>query len=167
VAVEPFPTVTSLARYLNVSIIHLDIVGLWLECETIELAGIAFLHYMCICSPLQSTVATYVLAEPAIRDLATIFARVCEDLAATLVEVNGEDDHVHLLVEYPPQASISKLVDSLKGVSSRLISEIKGRSYKGVLWSPSYFAASCGGAPIQNPQTMRVATTRGRASPPP
>jgi putative transposase len=106
-------------------------------------------------------------SEPAIRDLATIFARVCEDLAATLVEGNGEDDHVHLLVEYPPQVSISMLVDSLKAVSTRLISEIKGRSYKGVLWPPSYFAASCGWAPIQHPQTMRGATTRGRASSPP
>jgi putative transposase len=26
--------------------------------------------------------------------------------------------------------------------------EITGRYFKGVLWSPSYFAASCGGAPI-------------------
>jgi putative transposase len=71
---------------------------------------------------------------------------------ATLVECSGEDDHVHLLVEYPPKLTLSKLVNSLKGVSSRLLREdrpeITGRYFKGVLWSPSYFAASCGGAPI-------------------
>ncbi len=38
------------------------------------------------------------------------------------VEMDGEDDHVHLLVEYPPKVSISSLVNSLKGVSSRAAS---------------------------------------------
>jgi len=93
-----------------------------------------------------------VLSEPAIRDLTAIFARICKDFEATLVECSGEDDHVHLLVEYPPKLTLSRLVNSLKGVSSRLLREdrpeITGRYFKGVLWSPSYFAASCGGAPI-------------------
>jgi putative transposase len=80
------------------------------------------------------------------------FARVCEKAGATLAEMNGEDDHVHLLVEYPPNVQLSALVNSLKGVSSRLLRkdrpDIAKRYYKGVLWSPSYFAASCGGAPL-------------------
>jgi REP element-mobilizing transposase RayT len=38
-----------------------------------------------------------------------------------LVEFNGEGDHVHLLVEYPPRVAFSKLVNSLKGVSSRML----------------------------------------------
>jgi len=66
--------------------------------------------------------------------------------------MNGEDDHVHLLIEYPPKISISSLVNSLKGVSSRLLRrqrpDIVKRYWKNVLWSPSYFAASCGGAPL-------------------
>jgi putative transposase len=93
-----------------------------------------------------------VLSEFAIRDLRTIFAKICEDFEAQLVECNGEDDHVHLLVNYPPRVSISKLVNSLKGASSyrlrRMRPEVSGRYHKGVLWSASYFAASCGGAPI-------------------
>lgn len=93
-----------------------------------------------------------VLSEPAIRDLASIFTKVCAGFGAQLIECNGEDDHVHLLVEYAPQVSISKLVNSLKGVSSRRLRkwrpEVAGRYRQGVLWSPSYFAASCGGAPI-------------------
>jgi len=73
---------------------------------------------------------------------------------ATLVEMDGEDDHVHvhLLVEYPPKLPVSSLVNSLKGVSSRLLRQqrpdIRKRYRKGMLWSPSYFASSCGGAPI-------------------
>jgi len=89
----------------------------------------------------------------AIQTLRTIFAKVCADFDAALIEMDGEDDHVHLLVEYPPKVAVSHLVNSLKGVSSRLLRkerpDIEPRYWKGTLWSPSYFAASCGGAPIQ------------------
>jgi len=82
----------------------------------------------------------------------TIFEKVCADFEAKLVEMDGEADHVHLLVWYPPKISVSKLVNSLKGVSSRLMKkqhpELLKAYWKGVLWTPSYFAASCGGAPI-------------------
>ena len=93
-----------------------------------------------------------VLSALAIRDLETIFAKVCRDFEATLVECSGEDDHVHLLVHYPPKVALSKLVNSLKGVSSRKLRErrpeVAGRYRDGVLWSASYFAGSCGGAPL-------------------
>ena len=88
----------------------------------------------------------------AIDVLRSIFANVSSELQATLVEMDGEDDHVHLLVEYPPKLDISSLVNSLKGVSSRLLRQqrpdIRKRYWKGVLRSPSYFASSCGGVPI-------------------
>ncbi|MGP5019770.1 MULTISPECIES: IS200/IS605 family transposase [Halomonadaceae] len=65
----------------------------------------------------------------------------------------GETDHVHLLVNYPPKVAISRLVNSLKGVSSRrmklLHPELVQPAYrKNALWSPSYFAGSVGGAPL-------------------
>lgn len=88
----------------------------------------------------------------AIEALRPIFAKVCTDFEAQLVEMDGEDDHVHLLIEYPPKVAVSALVNSLKGVSSRMLRkarpDIEQRYWKGGLWSPSYFAASCGGAPI-------------------
>ena len=58
-------------------------------------------------------------------DLKNIFSSICSDFEATLVEMDGEYDHVHLLVEYPPKIALSKLVNSLKGVSSRLIRHYK------------------------------------------
>jgi putative transposase len=69
-------------------------------------------------------------------------------------EVDGEDDHVHLLVEYPPTATLSLLVNSLKGVTSRQLRakaypEDMAKLWGDHLWSPSYFAVSCGGAPIE------------------
>ena len=82
----------------------------------------------------------------------SIFESICADFEASLVEFDGEDDHVHLLVKYPPKVPVSSLVNSLKGVSSRLLRKqfpsLVRRYWKGVLWSPSYFAASCGGAPL-------------------
>ena len=89
-----------------------------------------------------------------IDDLRGIFASICSDFESKLVEFDGEDDHVHLLVNYPPNVAVSALVNSLKGVSSRMIRKknypsIREKLWGGALWSPSYFASSCGGAPIE------------------
>jgi putative transposase len=69
--------------------------------------------------------------------------KVCGDFEADPREFNGEADHVHLLVFYPPKVSVS---------ARRLRSEYTGRvnraQMNGHFWSPSYFAASCGGAPL-------------------
>jgi putative transposase len=65
-----------------------------------------------------------------------------------IIEFNGEADHVHLLVRYPPKHSVSKLVNHLKGVSSRMYRSKYPMNSKH-LWSPSYFASSVGGAPIE------------------
>jgi putative transposase len=95
-----------------------------------------------------------VFTQAVLNELREIFASVCEDFEAELVEFDGERDHVHLLVNYPPKIAISNLVNSLKGVSSRLVrktrfQEIEKILWKDHLWSPSYFAGSCGGAPIE------------------
>ena len=94
-----------------------------------------------------------VFTKEILDDLHPIFSSVCADFEAQLLEFDGEDDHVHLLVNYPPKVSVSNLVNSLKGVSSRMIRKknypsIRTKLWGGALWSPSYFAGSCGGAPI-------------------
>lgn len=95
-----------------------------------------------------------VFTKEILDDMRGIFASVCRDFESQLVEFDGEDDHVHLLVNYPPKVSVSSLVNSLKGVSSRMIRQkqypsIRKKLCGGALWSPSYFAGSCGGAPIE------------------
>ena len=62
-----------------------------------------------------------VFTKQILDDLRGIFANVCADFESHLVEFDGEDDHVHLLVNYPPKVSVSSLVNCLKGVSSRMI----------------------------------------------
>lgn len=94
-----------------------------------------------------------VFTKEILDDLRLIFSNVCTDFESQLIEFDGEDDHVHLLINYPPKVAISKLANSLKGVSSRLIRKknypsIRKKLWGGALWSPSYFSGSCGGAPL-------------------
>jgi putative transposase len=76
------------------------------------------------------------------------------DWNGSLIEINGESDHVHLLLSLPPTIAIADFVNALKtGTSRRLRSEFKthlGRFYREpVLWSRSYCVLSCGGAPLE------------------
>ncbi len=72
---------------------------------------------------------------------------------AWLREFDGEDDHVHLLVHYPPKLPVSTLVNRLKGTSAHYLRKqfpdhVRRFLWGDHFWSPSYFAASCGGAPL-------------------
>ena len=94
-----------------------------------------------------------VLDDDMLRFCETVMRKACEDFEADLREFDGEAGHVHLLVRYPPKVSVSALVNSLKGVSARLLrTEYTGKVNRarmnGHFWSPSYLAASCGGAPL-------------------
>ncbi|WP_433357145.1 IS200/IS605 family transposase [Microtetraspora malaysiensis] len=82
-----------------------------------------------------------------------IMREVCADFEVELREFNGEHDHVHLLIHYPPKVALSKLVNSLKGVSARLLrkeyaAHVREYLWDGHFWSGSYFAGSVGGAPL-------------------
>lgn len=90
-----------------------------------------------------------VLSDEHLDYLRTVFTAVCANFDAVIVEMDGEDDHVHLLLEYPPTVQLSKLVNNLKGVSSRLLrANYSVRAHHAHPWSPSYVAASAGGAPL-------------------
>lgn len=78
---------------------------------------------------------------------------VCTDFECELVEFNGEANHVHLLVNFPPKATATKLVNSLKGVSSRRLRQdfpdlVRHYWPDDKLWSGSYVAGPVGGAPL-------------------
>ena len=88
-----------------------------------------------------------------IEQLHDAFTSACEKMECDLIEMNGEADHVHLLVSYPPKLAVSVLVNNLKSVSSHRIralnTHIPRQSNRGALWSRSYFASSAGGATIE------------------
>jgi putative transposase len=101
-----------------------------------------------------------------------VLAKVCEDFEGKLLEFDGEDDHVHLLVEYPPKASISALVNGLKGSSARRLRaenfpEVRKKLWGSHFWSPSYCAVSCGGAPLEIVKAYIQNQRKEHASTPP
>jgi putative transposase len=78
---------------------------------------------------------------------------VCTGVGAALREFDGETDHAHLPVHYPPSLALSMLATRLKGVSARRLRQqypvhIQKYLWGKHFWSPSYFAAYCGGAPL-------------------
>jgi putative transposase len=85
------------------------------------------------------------------------FEGAAAKLNVQILEANHGGDHVHLLIEYPPPLPVSQMVNALKGVSSRIVRrdclpEIRHALWGEHFWSPSYFVASCGGAPLQRVQ---------------
>ena len=89
----------------------------------------------------------------AIERLNEMFYEICLKNQCNVVEMDGEKDHVHLLVDYPSKVCLATLVNQQKGISSKTLrserKDIAKRFWKNVLWSPSYFAVFCGGAPIE------------------
>jgi len=78
----------------------------------------------------------------------------CERVRATLDEADGEEDHLHLLVRYPPRLSVADLARLIKTntsreVRSRRLPEVTSRLWEDHFWSPGYFAASAGGATLE------------------
>ena len=94
-----------------------------------------------------------ILLPPVLARCADILRQTAKAWQCSVVECQGEEDHVHVLLEVLPRVRPSDLVNNLKTVSSRrLRSEFPAvrNAYRGkaVLWSPSYCLLSAGGAPI-------------------
>jgi putative transposase len=111
-----------------------------------------------------------VLTERAVAVLRVAWEQVCLDFECELRETGWEPDHAHLLVGYPPKVSLSRLVNSLKGVSARRLRaadlpEVRNKLWGDHFWSPSYCAVSCGGAPLETIKRY-IEKQRGGASSP-
>lgn len=80
------------------------------------------------------------------NSLIEILNKIAEDNNFKILEINGDLDHIHLLIECSPQHYIPNILKALKGVSARLLMKefpsIKGKLWGGHLWNPSYFVAT-------------------------
>ena len=95
-----------------------------------------------------------VLTPAMIDRLRDLFGKVCVSAGCVLVEMNGEPDHVHLLVNTNPNVTPSRQVNTLKTISSREIRREFARELttyysKPVLWHRAYCILSAGGAPLE------------------
>jgi putative transposase len=72
----------------------------------------------------------------------------CESRGITIVEGSVGKDHVHMLLSCPTYMAPAKIVQYLKGRSSRLIQEefpeLKKRYWGQHLWARGYFCATAG-----------------------
>lgn len=78
--------------------------------------------------------------------LQALLRKIAEDKEITILEMESDKDHIHLLIDCKPQHYIPDVVKALKGVSARLLfkqyPELKKRLWGGHLWNPSYFVAT-------------------------
>jgi len=85
--------------------------------------------------------------------LEVVFKLQCERWDVKLVEFNGELDHVHLLISAHPSMDLSKFINSIKTVSSRLIRKeykdyLAPFYWKPLFWSRAYCLVTTGVAPL-------------------
>ena len=104
------------------------------------------IHLVCVTKYRRS-----ILSVESLAVIEKSFAEVAKKMDFQVLEFNGESDHIHALIEYAPKLSISQIVNSLKGVSSRRYGQAGyPKPYgKDALWSPSYLVSSVGGAPLE------------------
>lgn len=78
--------------------------------------------------------------------LKEILNKIAEDNNFKIEEMNGDLDHIHLLISCSPQHYIPDIIKALKGVSARLLlkefPQIKKQLWGGHIWNPSYFIAT-------------------------
>ena len=80
--------------------------------------------------------------------LCDLLRQGCETQEITIVRGNITNNHVHILISCPPSIAPSKVVQFLKGRSSKLIQdefpELKKRYWGQHLWARGYFCATVG-----------------------
>jgi len=100
--------------------------------------------------------------------MAEIMPDVGAGFGTELAEFNGEASHVHLLVNFPPTVALSRLVNSLKGVSSRRLRGRDTRTCEGITGGRT----GCGSgrtspAPPAGPRCRSCASTSNSRTGPP
>lgn len=80
------------------------------------------------------------------KTLIELLYKIATENGFIIQEINGDLDHIHLLIECSPQHYIPDIIKALKGVSARLLlkeyPELKKKLWGGHLWNPSYFVAT-------------------------
>lgn len=81
------------------------------------------------------------------ESLLKILTKIAEDNNFEILEVNTNEDHIHLLISCSPQHYVPNVIKALKGVSARLLMKkhacfLKQKLWGEHLWNPSYFIST-------------------------
>lgn len=94
------------------------------------------------------------ISQPMMERLKEITNNLFERWDCKLIEMNGEEDHIHILFDAPPQINLTNTINNYKTVTSRYIrkefpKELSKVYWKPYFWSRSYMILSTGGATIE------------------
>lgn len=74
--------------------------------------------------------------------------KICQDNEVQIIKGHLAPDHVHLFISYPPHLSISKIMQYIKGTTSRKMMmqfpEIRRAFWGKHFWARGYFVVSSG-----------------------
>jgi putative transposase len=92
------------------------------------------------------------LSAEVLQTLQKIIPKIAAKYNTEVIEISGESDHIHFLLELSPQDTPSKIISILKSKSTsyllnRFVFPYYGK-HSNTLWSSSYFITTCGGAPL-------------------
>ncbi len=77
-----------------------------------------------------------------------LIREICEEYGFEIEEIEIAEDHVHILISFPPKHSIGEVVRIIKSISARelfrVFPRLKKRLWSGELWEDGYFARTVG-----------------------
>lgn len=83
-----------------------------------------------------------------------VVRETCKQMDSELIEFNGENNHVHMIISAHPKYALSNIIGKLKGKSAYVLRRDHNEKIKKFLWgshfwSPSYCVVSTGGASLE------------------
>lgn len=89
-----------------------------------------------------------VLTDNISKRLKDIIIGISKEFQVKIIEMETDQDHIHILFKTKPTIHMTKYINSIKGTSSRILfqeyPEIKLKLWKGHLWSTSYCLLTTG-----------------------
>ena len=77
-----------------------------------------------------------------------LIREICEDYGFEIIELEVVEEHVHILISFPPTKSIGEVVRIIKSKSAmglfREFPRLKRRLWAGELWHDGYFVRTVG-----------------------
>lgn len=82
--------------------------------------------------------------------LKQLIYEMAHEFNVEIIEMETDQDHVHILLEIDPQFGVAKFIKLVKGRTSRILRGefLHLRQRLPTLWTNSYFVATVGGAPL-------------------
>lgn len=100
--------------------------------------------YLVFCVKYRRKVLTDIVS----KKLKSLVLDIASKFEVQIIEQETDVDHIHILFASKPSVTLSKFINSLKSVTSRMIRkefpEVKKVLGENKFWSPSYFLASVG-----------------------